>query len=179
MDLEDVDGHTAGGGELLVTDVALEVLGFLMLNKNLLVLELSVAIVTPHLRRRSLLLLSHSLPSEITFALLGFLSLSLSLSLSFCLWCVVVVVSDSESPSLLLSRSGMVQTFGGWEVNVFFLFIYTVFFFVFFNLLFTVKGVGRWEQFDWLRRGAGFHWVPDCIKVHASYRMLPHSPLSS
>ena len=81
MDLEDVDGHTAGGGELLVTDVALEVLGFLMLNKNLLVLELSVAIVTPHLRRRSLLLLSHSLPSEITFALLGFLSLSLS----FCL----------------------------------------------------------------------------------------------
>ena len=81
MDLEDVDGHTAGGGELLVTDVALEVLGFLMLNKNLLVLELSVAIVTPHLRRRSFLLLSHSLPSEITFALLGFLSLSLSLSL--------------------------------------------------------------------------------------------------
>ena len=92
MDLEDVDGHTAGGGELLVTDVALEVLGFLMLNKNLLVLELSVAIVTPHLRRRSLLLLSHSNSNSfirfrlrLIYHFLSFFSLlrvSLSLSMS-------------------------------------------------------------------------------------------------
>ena len=60
MNLEDVDGHTTGGGELLVADVALEVLSFLVLNQYLLVLELSVAIVAPYLRRRSLLLLSHS-----------------------------------------------------------------------------------------------------------------------
>lgn len=34
MDLEDVDGHAAGGGELLVADVALEVLGLLVLHQD-------------------------------------------------------------------------------------------------------------------------------------------------
>lgn len=63
MNLEDVYGHAPGGGELLVTDMALEVLGLLVLHQNLLVLKLPVAVVTPHLRRRSLLLLSHFVPS--------------------------------------------------------------------------------------------------------------------
>lgn len=90
MNLEDVDGHTTGGGELLVADVALEVLSFLVLNQYLLVLELSVAIVAPYLRRRSLLLLSHSnsnsfLRLRLIYHFLSFFSLlrvSLSLSMS-------------------------------------------------------------------------------------------------
>lgn len=59
VDLEDVNGHSTGGGELLVADVALEVLSLLMLNKNLLVVEFSVAVIAPNLRRYSLLLLPH------------------------------------------------------------------------------------------------------------------------
>ena len=50
MDLEDVDGHAAGGGELLVADMALEVLGLLMLNQDLLVVEFPIAVIAPHLR---------------------------------------------------------------------------------------------------------------------------------
>lgn len=61
MDLEDVDLHAARGGELLMADMALEMLGLLMLHQNLLVLELPIAIIAPHLRRlSSLLLLPHS-----------------------------------------------------------------------------------------------------------------------
>ena len=71
VDLEDMDGHAGGGGELLVADMALEVLGLLVLNKNLLVLELPLAVVAENLRCS--LLLPHSLSS---------LSLSLSFSLS-------------------------------------------------------------------------------------------------
>lgn len=59
MDLEDVDGHAASGGELLVTDMALEVLRFLMLNQDLLVVEFAIAVITPHFGRNSLLLLPH------------------------------------------------------------------------------------------------------------------------
>ena len=36
----------------------------------------------------------------------------------------------------------MVQTFGGWEVNVFFLFIYTVFFLFFLIYFLLLKGLG-------------------------------------
>lgn len=53
-----MDRHAAGGGELLVADVALEVLRLLVLDEDLLVIELAVAVVAPHLRR-SLLLLPH------------------------------------------------------------------------------------------------------------------------
>ena len=60
VDLEDMDGHAGCGGELLVADMALEVLGLLVLNKNLLVLELPLAVVAENLRC-SLLLLPHSL----------------------------------------------------------------------------------------------------------------------
>ena len=70
MDLEDVDGHAASGRELLVADMALEVLGFLMLHQDLLVVEFAIAVITPHLRGNSLLLLPHdgeSDPSRIGF----------------------------------------------------------------------------------------------------------------
>jgi len=59
VDLEDVDGHAAGGGELLVADVALEVLGLLVLHEDLLVVELPVAVVAEHLLH-PLLLLPHA-----------------------------------------------------------------------------------------------------------------------
>jgi hypothetical protein len=49
VDLEDVDGHAGGGGELLVADVALEVLGLLVLDEDLLVVELAVAVVAEDL----------------------------------------------------------------------------------------------------------------------------------
>lgn len=58
MHLEHVDEHAAGGRELLVTDMALEMLGFLVLDQDLLVLELALAVETPHLGR-FLLLLPH------------------------------------------------------------------------------------------------------------------------
>ena len=141
MDLEDVDGHAAGGGELLVTDVALEVLGFLMLNKNLLVLELSVAIVTPHLRRRSLLLLSHSLPSEITFTLLGFLSLSLSLSFFLPLMCCCSCIWFWIPLSFALAFWYGTNFWGFGGECVFSLYIYC--FFLFFLIYFLLlKGLG-------------------------------------
>ena len=60
VDLEDVDGHARGGGELFVADMALEVLSLLVLNKNLLVLKLPLAIVAKHLHC-SFLFLLHSL----------------------------------------------------------------------------------------------------------------------
>lgn len=60
VDLEDVDGHAAGGGELLVADVALEVLGLLVLHEDLLVVELAVAVVTEHLLHALLLLPHHA-----------------------------------------------------------------------------------------------------------------------
>lgn len=60
VNLEDVNGHAASRGELLVADMAFEVLGLLVLDQDLLVVELSVAVVAPHLLR-SLLLLPHRL----------------------------------------------------------------------------------------------------------------------
>lgn len=62
MDLEDVDGHAAGGGELLVADVALEVLGLLVLHQDLLVVELPVAVVAEDLLHPLLLLPHPRLP---------------------------------------------------------------------------------------------------------------------
>lgn len=59
MDLEDVDGHATGRGELLVADMALEVLGLLVLHQNLLVVEFPVAVIAPNLGGHSLLLLPH------------------------------------------------------------------------------------------------------------------------
>jgi len=58
VDLEDVYGHARGGGELLVADVALEVLGLLVLDEDLLVVELAVAVVAEDLVD-ALLLLPH------------------------------------------------------------------------------------------------------------------------
>ena len=65
VDLEDVDGHAKGGGELLIADMALEVLGLLVLNKNLLILELPLVVVAKHLSC-SLLLILHSLISPLS-----------------------------------------------------------------------------------------------------------------
>lgn len=62
VDLEDVDGHAAGGGELLVADVALEVLGLLVLHQDLLVVELPVAVVAEDLLHPLLLLPHPRLP---------------------------------------------------------------------------------------------------------------------
>lgn len=59
VDLKDMDGHASSGGELLVADMALEMLRFLMLHQYLLVVEFAIAIITPHLRRNPLLLLPH------------------------------------------------------------------------------------------------------------------------
>lgn len=50
VDLEDMDGHAGGSGELLVAGVALEVLSLLMLYQYLLVIEFPVTIVAPDLR---------------------------------------------------------------------------------------------------------------------------------
>ena len=55
-----MDDHTAGSRKLLVTDMAFEVFSLLMLNQYLLVIEFSIAIVAPYLRRNSLLLLPHN-----------------------------------------------------------------------------------------------------------------------
>lgn len=55
-----MDDHAAGGGELLVADMTLEVLRFLMLHQNLLVVEFPVAVVAEHLVVLPLLLLPHS-----------------------------------------------------------------------------------------------------------------------
>lgn len=60
MDLEDVDGHPAGGGEFLVANMALEMLRLLMLDQDLLVIEFTIAVITPNLRSNPLLLLPHS-----------------------------------------------------------------------------------------------------------------------
>lgn len=49
VNLKHVNGHAAGSGEFLVADMAFEVLSLLMLNQNLFVIELPIAIVTPHL----------------------------------------------------------------------------------------------------------------------------------
>jgi hypothetical protein len=59
VNLEDVNGHATGGGELLMTDMALEVLCFLVLHQNLLIVEFSIAVIAPDLRRHSLFLLPH------------------------------------------------------------------------------------------------------------------------
>ena len=59
MHLEDMDYETTSGGELLMTDMALEMLCLLMLNEDLLVIELSLAVEAPHFRNSLLLLLSH------------------------------------------------------------------------------------------------------------------------
>lgn len=48
--------HVADSGELLVADMALEVLSLPVLNENLLVIEFFVAVIAPHLRQYSLLL---------------------------------------------------------------------------------------------------------------------------
>lgn len=49
VDLKDVDDHTAGSRKLLMTDMALEVFGLLMLHQYLLIVEFSVAVVAPYL----------------------------------------------------------------------------------------------------------------------------------
>jgi len=47
-----------------MADVALEVLRFLMLHQDLLVVEFTIAVVTPHLRGNPLLLLPHDSDSD-------------------------------------------------------------------------------------------------------------------
>ena len=59
MHLEDMNYETTGGGELLMTDMALEMLCLLMLNEDLLIIELSLAVKAPNFRNSLLLLLSH------------------------------------------------------------------------------------------------------------------------
>lgn len=59
-----MDDHSPSGGELLVADMALEVLRLLMLHQDLLVVEFPVAVVAPHFRS-PLFLLPHPLSSVI------------------------------------------------------------------------------------------------------------------
>lgn len=75
VNLEDVNGHATSCGELLVADMAFEVLGLLVLDQYLLVIEFSVAVVAPHLLR-SLLLLPHRFPFSLP--LLSFLCFGFS-----------------------------------------------------------------------------------------------------
>lgn len=44
-----MDGEPGAGVQLLMTDVALEVFGFLMLDENLFIIEISVTVPTPRL----------------------------------------------------------------------------------------------------------------------------------
>ena len=53
MHLHAVDLETGPGEELLVTNVALEVLGLLVLQKDLVVLEFSVTIRAKHKKRHT------------------------------------------------------------------------------------------------------------------------------
>lgn len=64
MNLKNVDDHTTSSRKLLVTDMALEVFGLLMLHQYLLVVKFSVAIVAPYLRGNPLLLLPHNQNTE-------------------------------------------------------------------------------------------------------------------
>ena len=56
MNLQDVHDHSSSRAELLMTHVTLEMLGLLMLDQDLFVIELSVAVVAPWLGFFSLLL---------------------------------------------------------------------------------------------------------------------------
>ena len=58
--LQDVNDHASRRAELLMTDMAFEMLRFLMLNKHFVILELAIAVVAPWLYRL-LLLFSHFL----------------------------------------------------------------------------------------------------------------------
>lgn len=60
--LENMNHHPSSSRELLVADMALEVLSLLMLNQDLLVLKLPLAIITPHLERLLLFLPHPVLP---------------------------------------------------------------------------------------------------------------------
>jgi hypothetical protein len=75
-----VDGHARGCGELFVAHVALEVLRFLVLNQDFLVVEFPVTVVAKHLLHCSLLLLPHIFSSSIHYlifkSLLSFLLMS-------------------------------------------------------------------------------------------------------
>lgn len=59
MNLQDMDGHTTGGWKLFMADMALEMLRLLVLNQDLLIVEFSVAIITPNVWWNSFLLLPH------------------------------------------------------------------------------------------------------------------------
>lgn len=61
-----MNDHTAGGRELLMTHMTLEMLSFLMLYQYLLVLELALAVKTPHLERFLLLLAHRYYPRKVT-----------------------------------------------------------------------------------------------------------------
>jgi hypothetical protein len=50
VDLKNMNRHAASSGKLLMTNMTLKVLGFLMLNQDLLVIEFMIAvIITPDL----------------------------------------------------------------------------------------------------------------------------------
>lgn len=57
-----MNGHATGCREFLVAYVTLEVLGFLMLHQDFLIVELPIAIIAPHLLYPLTLLLPHQLP---------------------------------------------------------------------------------------------------------------------
>jgi len=62
VDLIAMDDQAARGAELLSTQIALEMLCFLVLDENLLILEHAIAVVTPRLHDFFLLLFPHALP---------------------------------------------------------------------------------------------------------------------
>jgi len=49
VDLKNVNGHATSSGKLLMTNMTLKVFGFLMLNQDLLVIEFTIAVITPNL----------------------------------------------------------------------------------------------------------------------------------
>jgi hypothetical protein len=49
VDLKNVNRHATSSGKLLMTKMTLKVLGFLMLNQDLFVIEFTIALITPDL----------------------------------------------------------------------------------------------------------------------------------
>ena len=62
--LQDVNNHASCRAELFMTDMALEMLRFLVLDKHFVVLELAIAVIAPRLYRLLLLFPHFSGPDD-------------------------------------------------------------------------------------------------------------------
>lgn len=97
MNLKDVDGHATSGGQLLLADMALEVLRLLVLHQNLFVVELPITVVAPYLISCPLLLLPHPFSSFISFPLHA---LECNHKFRFNEWNTPIELDTSESTTL-------------------------------------------------------------------------------